>query len=77
MTDADLDQAYTALCTAMGKVGEAQAPLFLSMVCLSLMSRFDDSVEVLPLIANAQAQCVGSGRSVETPFTSPIEPTLR
>ena len=46
MTDADLDQAYTALCTAMAKVGEAQAPLFLSMVCLSLMSRFEQADEV-------------------------------
>ena len=55
MTDADLDQAYTALCTAMAKVGEAPAPLFLSMVCLSLMSRFEQADEVLPLIANAQA----------------------
>ena len=59
MTDADLDQAYTALCTAMAKVGQAQAPLFLSMVCLSLMSRFEQADEVLPLIANAQAQCAG------------------
>lgn len=57
MTDADLDQAYTALCTAMAKVGEAQTPLFLSMVCLSMMSRFEQADDVLPLIANAQAQC--------------------
>jgi hypothetical protein len=57
VTDADLDQAYTALCTAMAKVGEAQAPLFLSMVCLSLMSRCARADDVLPLIANAQAQC--------------------
>ena len=57
MTDADLDQAYTALCTAMAKVGEAQTPLFLSMLCLSLISRFEQADEVLPLIANAQAQC--------------------
>lgn len=57
MTDADLDQTYTALCTAMGQVGQAKAPLFLSMVCLSMMSRFEHADEVLPLIANAQAQC--------------------
>ena len=57
MTDADLDQAYTALCTAMAKAGEAQTPLFLSMLCLSLISRFEQADEVLPLIANAQAQC--------------------
>ncbi len=55
MTDTDLDDAYTALCTALGQIGAAQAPLFLSMLCLSLMSRFDEAAEVLPLIANAQA----------------------
>jgi hypothetical protein len=30
--------------------------MFLSMLCLSLMSRFDRADEVLPLIANALAQ---------------------
>ena len=65
MTDTDLDQAYTALCTAMGHVGEAQTPLFLSMVCLSLMSRFDAAGEVLPLIANAQAQCADKPNLVD------------
>ena len=59
MTDAELDQAYTGLCGAMAKVGEAQTQLFLGMVCLSLMSRFEQAHEVLPLIANAQAQCEG------------------
>ncbi len=39
MTDADLDTSYSALCAALAQVGEAQAPLFLSMVCLSLLSR--------------------------------------
>ena len=63
MTDADLDQAYTALCSAMAKVGVAQAPLFLSMVCLSLMSRFEHADDVLPLIANAYAQCESGNRS--------------
>ena len=63
MTDADLDQAYTALCTALGHVGQAQAPLFLSMLCLSMMSRFEQADAVLPLIANAQAQCDGDRRN--------------
>ena len=57
MTDADLDQSYSALCEALAAVGEGEAPLFLSMVCLSLMSRFADAQEVLPLIANALKQC--------------------
>ena len=57
MTDADLDQTYSTLCAALAEVGEAQASLLLGMVCLSLMSRFERADEVLPLIANAQAQC--------------------
>ncbi|WP_395060495.1 hypothetical protein [Polaromonas sp.] len=60
MTDADLDRSYTALCEALANVGEAQAPLLLSMLSLSLMSRFAQADEVLPLIANAQKQC-GAG----------------
>ncbi len=62
MTDADLDRTYTALCEALAAVGEAQAPLLLSMLSLSLMSRFDNAEAVLPLIANAQQQCeAGAG----------------
>lgn len=57
MTDADLDQTYSTLCAALAEVGEARASLLLGMVCLSLMSRFERADEVLPLIANAQAQC--------------------
>ena len=57
MTDADLDRSYTALCEALASVGEAQTPLLLSMLSLSLMSRFERADQVLPLIANAQKQC--------------------
>lgn len=57
MTDHDLDQSYTALCTALNEVGTAQAPLFLSMLCLSLMARSYSAAEVLPLIAQAQSKC--------------------
>ncbi len=58
MTDADLDKSYSSLCEALAQVGQAQAPLFLSMLCLSLLSRFERADEVLPLIANAHQQCV-------------------
>ena len=62
MTDADLDRSYTALCEALASVGETQAPLLLSMLSLSLMSRFDTADAVLPLIANAHKQCeTGAG----------------
>lgn len=57
MTDTDLDRAYTALCETLADVGQADAPLFLCMVCLSLMSRMARADEVLPLIANAHRHC--------------------
>ncbi len=56
MTDSDLDQTYSAVCEALTRVGEAGAPLFLSMLCLSLMSRFERADQVMPLVANALAQ---------------------
>lgn len=56
MTDTDLDQTYSAVCEALSQVGEVRTPLFLSMLCLSLMSRFERADQVLPLIAHALAQ---------------------
>lgn len=56
MTDTDLDQSYSAVCEALSQVGEARSPMFLAMLCLSLMSRFERADQVLPLIANALAQ---------------------
>jgi hypothetical protein len=58
MTDHDLDRAYTALSETLAEVGERNAPLFLSMLSLSLMSRFGRADEVLPLIDNARRQCI-------------------
>jgi hypothetical protein len=57
MTDNDLDRSYGALCEALADVGPANAELFLSMLCLSLMARYKSAQDVLPLIANVQAQC--------------------
>lgn len=57
MTDQDLDLSYSALCQSLAAVGEGKAQLFLSMVCLSLMARYERAADVLPLIANVQAQC--------------------
>ncbi|MBA4214585.1 MAG: hypothetical protein C0449_16050 [Polaromonas sp.] len=65
MTDADLDRSYSALCEALTRVGEDKAPLFLSMLCLSLISRLHQADEVLPLMAHAECQCAdgaGDGR---------------
>lgn len=57
MTDQDLDRSYTALCHSLAAVGEDRAQLFLSMMCLALMARYERADDVLPLIANVQAQC--------------------
>ena len=64
MTDTDLDRSYTALCESLAEVGARRAELFLSMLCLSLMARYESADHVLPLIANVRAQCdaeVGTG----------------
>lgn len=56
MTDAELDQSYTALCHALADVGEDKAALMLSMLCLQLMARSASAADVLPLIAAVQEQ---------------------
>ena len=62
MTDADLDRSYSALCETLSRVGEDKAALFLSMLCLSLISRLQQADEVLPLMAHAERQCAdGAG----------------
>jgi hypothetical protein len=62
MTDEDVDRSYSALCEALSRVGEDKAPLFLSMLCLSLVSRLQQAEEVLPLMAHAERQCAdGAG----------------
>lgn len=62
MTEADLDRSYSALCEALSRVGEDKAALFLSMLCLSLISRLQQADEVLPLMAHAERQCAdGAG----------------
>lgn len=67
MNDTDLDQSYSALCEALAQVGEARAPLFLAMACLSLMSRFESAGDVLPLIDNARAQCLAGATDAACP----------
>lgn len=58
MTDEELDQAYTALCTGMAEVGEANAQRFLAVLCMGLLVRVDRGAEVLELIDVARQRCV-------------------
>jgi len=57
MTDTDLDTSYTALCKALGEVGEPQAPLLLAMLSLALLARLPDAATALPLIEQARERC--------------------
>ena len=59
MSESDLDQAYSALCESMARVGEQKAPLLLAMLCLSLISRQPGAAEVRRAIAQAEAGCLG------------------
>lgn len=56
MTDQDLDKSYTALCEAITRVGEQRAPLFLSMLALSLIARASCADDVLSLITQSEAK---------------------
>ena len=49
----DLDRSYSALCEAMGRVGEGKAPLLLAMVSLALIARQGSAEDVLPIIESA------------------------
>ncbi len=57
MTDADLDRSYAAVREALAEVGPQKSELFLSMLCLALMARYEGAEHVLPLVANVRAQC--------------------
>ncbi len=54
MTDAQLDDTYTALARATARVGEAKAPLLLATLALALIAREDDATQALALIAQAE-----------------------
>ena len=58
MNPDDLDTSYTALCKALGDVGQDNAALFLAMVSLSLMSQSSEPAGVLQMIVEARRQCL-------------------
>lgn len=50
----DLDQCYTALSEALGRVGPQHAQLLLATLSLALLAREDDAQAVLALIRQAE-----------------------
>ena len=58
MTETDLDRSYTALCQALGEVGEERSGMLLAMVALALMARQEQADEVLALVQRARDRCL-------------------
>ncbi len=54
MTQDELDQCYTALSEALGRVGPDHAQLLLATLSLALLAREDDAQAVLALIRQAE-----------------------
>ena len=54
MSSDELDQCYTALAEALGRVGEDRAGLLLATLALGLLARQADALAVLPLIEQAE-----------------------
>jgi hypothetical protein len=50
----ELDTGYTALAEALGRVGEANTPLFLATLALSLLAALPDTQSGLDAIAQAE-----------------------
>ncbi|SSW64070.1 hypothetical protein [Achromobacter agilis] len=74
MNNDELDQAYTGMAQALSRVGEVQAPLFLSILSLSLLARLPDATEAAALLAQAEAACLANGPVANcsaAPTTSP------
>ncbi|SSW63484.1 hypothetical protein AVE30378_00515 [Achromobacter veterisilvae] len=75
MNNDELDQAYTGMAQALSRVGEAQAPLLLSILSLSLLARLSDAKEAAALLAQAEAACLANGPVANYPAATPASPT--
>ena len=74
MNHEELDQVYTGMAQALTRVGEPNAPLFLSILGLSLLSRQPDAASALALLAQAESACRGDDLSVSyTHLTLPTK----
>ncbi|CAB3915887.1 hypothetical protein LMG26858_05008 [Achromobacter anxifer] len=75
MNNDELDQAYTAMAQALTRVGEQQAPLFLSILSLSLLARLTDARDAAALLAQAETACRAGGPVAHYPAPAPAQPT--
>ncbi|WP_447917871.1 hypothetical protein [Achromobacter aegrifaciens] len=75
MNNDELDQVYTAMAQALTRVGEPQAPLFLSILSLSLLARLEDARDAAALLARAEAACLDHGPVAHYSAPAPARPT--
>jgi hypothetical protein len=75
MNHEELDQVYTGMAQALTRVGESNAPLFLSILGLSLLSRQPDASSALALLAQAESACQGDDAVANYPAATPARPT--
>ncbi|MGE8637397.1 MAG: hypothetical protein ACN6PR_02060 [Achromobacter sp.] len=75
MNHEELDLVYTGMAQALTRVGEPNAPLFLSILGLSLLSRQPDAASALALLAQAESACRGDGAVANYPAATPARPT--
>ncbi|QCS62278.1 hypothetical protein EC609_06730 [Achromobacter denitrificans] len=75
MTNDELDQTYTGMAQALTRVGEAQAPLFLSILSLSLLTLLTDANQAATLLAQAEAACQPDGPVANYPAPTAAAPT--
>lgn len=75
MNHEELDQVYTGMAQALTRVGEPNAPLFLSILGLSLLSRQPDAASALALLAQAESACLGEDAVANYPAATPACPT--
>lgn len=65
-----LDQVYTSMAQALTRVGESRAPLFLSILGLSLLSRLPSAQDALALLAQAEAASLEDNAVANYPAAS-------
>lgn len=71
MNHEELDQVYTRMAQTLTRVGQAQAPLFLSILGLSLLSRQPDAGTALALLEQAEHACLGEGAAASPSHAAP------
>jgi hypothetical protein len=75
MNNDELDQVYTGMAQALTRVGESRAPLFLSILGLSLLQRLPDARDAMARLAPAEAASLSDPAVANYPASTSARPT--